>query len=87
MNTKFTTWRNLQKLQNLYRAETFRSSPRYNRLVTLLLLALKYKGRTRASETGIINSFTNLIYDLQDEINSARYYDAQSYRFNKHKII
>jgi len=74
MNNKWTTSKNFCTLQELYRAEKYRSEPRLHKLMNLLYLASKYRRNVGGEDmTCMTQAFDQLIHDLHDEIDQARY--------------
>ena len=61
-------------MQELYRAERYRSAPRLHKLINLLYLASKYRRNVGGEDMKyMIHSFDQLIHNLHEEIDQARY--------------
>ena len=74
MNSKRTTPKNFGTLEELYRAEKYRSAPRLHKLINLLYLAYKYRRNVGGEDIKYMTSaFDQLINNLHEEIDQARY--------------
>ena len=74
MNSKRTTSKNFCTLEELYRAEKYRSAPRLHKLINLLYLASKYRRNVGGEDMKyMISAFDQLINNLHEEIDQARY--------------